>query len=164
MEDSSAANSSKMADPATTSWANSDFQASSRCFLLQLSPELQIRVCEELADSTTSLARLGRACRVLNSAAVIVLYRHIKDSDSPSRLRADALLDTLSSAPALAKLVRSMDFAHSRLRQEPGQAQDQTWRRPRPNSQLTLASLCPNLTTMALTTGRSWSMAIFVLH
>jgi hypothetical protein len=96
-------------------------------FLQALPDELLLKICQEVVGTdnkrdATSLARMARACRILNDVATAILYRDIHRVREPTNptgyfselatFRKDAyLLATLHNNKALGPIIRTMELA-----------------------------------------------------
>ncbi|KAH6635984.1 hypothetical protein F5144DRAFT_508074 [Chaetomium tenue] len=152
------------------------------CFLQKLPMEILTKVCGELADDRSSLARLGRTSRILNLVALSMLYTHLRDGQ-PQPRRDLALAATLLAYPKLRTAITSIEFAapyngphaapysqeiiwdfHRVIQRLFGMVTFQGNSVSAPVKTMAIICLIPNLITLEITLARRWGDTNFLLH
>lgn len=144
--------------------------------------ELLTKICREVADDRSSIARLGRTSRVLNLIAFQMLYNHLEDSE-PRPRRDLALASTLLAYPNLRPAIKSIEFAaphngphavpynqatiwdfHRVIQRLFGMATFQVNSVSAPVKAMAVVCLAPNLTTLEIAVARRWGDTNFLLN
>jgi hypothetical protein len=152
------------------------------CFLQTLPMELLAKICREVADDRSSLARLGRTSRVLNLIALPMLYNYLEDRE-PRPRRDLALAATLLAYPKLRPAIKSIEFAapyngphavpysqatiwdfHRVIQRIFGMVTFQVNSVSAPVKTMALVCLAPNLTTLEIAMARRWGDTNFLLN